>query len=257
MKFIHRATLLFSIPLLFTACSPESVQRLQHDHNEEDVRVYRGMEYVYSDAESSSAILAYYRHIEGRIVLDLEVINYGDEPIRFSTDDISYSAYQFRFRYDENPDDGEWYEFLIAEGEAHNPEEMILNIDRETSRATARNRTNVVLESIAGTANAIDDISSIGSSSSSERAARDVRRTRLAKERAERREQFYAQAANLNDMRAYWETSAIRTTDLLPGETLAGEISITNIKEARIYLLDVQIGNDLHRFRFFQRSYEP
>lgn len=257
MEIINRAILLISSLIFLTACSPEPIFRLQHDHDDESVRIYRGMDYVYSDAENSSTILAYYRHIGNEIVMDLEVINYGNEYVRFRPEDISYRAYLYRYNNDENSDEGYWDEELIAESKATDPEEMILNIDKRESRAVARNRTNTVLEGISGTLYALDDLSSIGSSTSSERVARDVRRNRLAMERAERREHFYSQVTNLNEMRTYWETSAIRTTDLLPGESIAGEISITNIKEARVYIVFIQIGEDLHRFRFLQRSYTP
>lgn len=215
------------------------------------------MEYVSSEEENSSAILAYYRHIGGEIIMDLEVVNYGDDMIRFSPKDISYSVYMYRYQYDKSPDDGEWVEEMIAEDKVIDPEEMILRVDKNEARAVARNRTSTVLEGISGTMYALDDLSSVGSSTSTERAARYLRRNSLAMERAERRDQFYSQVSNLNEMRTYWETMAIRTTDLLPGESIAGEISIRNNKNARIYQVNIQIGNDIHLYRFFQRSYIP
>lgn len=257
MNFTSIKAYLLIIPMSISACSPEPVLRLQPDHNEDDITIYRGMKYLYSEAEHSAVVLAYYRHHNQMVIMDLEVINYSDEPVRFDASDFLFRAYRLKFEWEDDIDQGEIKPQQIAEGTAYDPEDAILAIDIETSKAEARNRTNSVLEGISGTLYAIDDLSTIGrSQSTGERAARDMRRTRLAIERAERREHFYSYSVSLNEQRIYWETSAIRTTDLLPGDSIAGEVSFPIVHIARLIEIEVQVGEDSHHFKFLQERHD-
>lgn len=244
--------------ILLVACSPEPVFRLQHNADEHsEVTAYRGMDYVISDMENSSAILAYYRHIGDRIVLELEVMNFSEETVRFDPADFSYAAYRQILTWEDNPDEGDWEKDVIGRGEAVDPESIMLDLDKEASKAEARERTNRILDGISVGLEVASDISAAGRETADERAAREARRTRDAINRADRRDQFYRQVAGLSDARVYWETQALRRTDLMPGESIAGEISIPAYTAARFIEITVMVGDDEHRFLYRQLKYQP
>lgn len=249
---------IFSAAFILAACSPEPVMRLQQDADDEsEVTAYRGMEYLISDKEHSSAILAYYRHIENRVIMDLEVINYSDEMIRFEPADFTYVLHGKKFDLDRETGGGEWRTYKFAEGRAIDPEDRLLNIDLETSRAVARERTSRALDGVALGLDVANEVSAAGRESSGDRAYREARRARSALIRAERRDNFYRNVAGMSDSRVYWETETLRTTDLMPGQSIAGEISFPANKDARIIEIIVHIGDDEHRFLYRQRVYNP
>jgi hypothetical protein len=245
--------------LFLPACSPEPVLRLHTDHTEEErIMVYQGMEYLISEKEHSTAILSYYRHIGDRIVMDLEVFNDSEEPIRFEPSELEYKAYRLPRTWDENPEEHEGREVAIARKNAHDPETILLNIDKETSRSLARNRTNILLEGItSGLATATELAQAGGDTSYSGQEARRQNRERRAMQRTARRDNHYCYIAGLNERRTYWETETLRTTDLIPGESVAGEISFPVTENAGMIDIFVEIGGETHTFRYRQRSYGP
>jgi|GEM_PF-634446 hypothetical protein len=258
METVNRCVYILTATLLLAACSPEPVLRLQHDSGDDiGVTAYRGMEYLISDKEESSAILAYYRHLGNRVIMDLEVINFSDEMIRFEPADFTYILHGRHFDWDPDIREGEWRDEVLSKGSAIDPESMLLQIDKETSRTVARERTNRVLDGIAVGLDVASEISAAGREPSGDRAYREARRTRDAMIRADRRDNFYRNVANMSDNRVYWESETLRTTDLMPGESIAGEISFPSHKDARTIEIMVRIGEEEHRFLYQQKVFQP
>ncbi|TVR35810.1 MAG: hypothetical protein EA390_01210 [Balneolaceae bacterium] len=257
MKTFKGCILIIILFMVAAACSPEPVFRLQSEHAEENMVVYRGMEYLISEGERSTAILAYYRHMDNLVIMDLEVINYSEEHVRFEPSDVSFKAYMRKFERGGNPAKGEWENKLLADGSALDPEQTLLNIDKRRSEVEARNRTNSVLEGISASLNLVSDISAAGKETASEQTARETQRTREAINRAERRENFYRNVSSLSEQRAYWETEALRVTDLQPGEAIAGEISLPLTEDALLLEIFVQIAGEEHLFQYIQRKFIP
>lgn len=258
MKIIKCFILLLTLSAVVVACSPEPVFRLQSDHSGENMVVYRGMEYLISDAEHSTAILAYYRHMDNLVIMDLEVINHSGKPVRFEPNDVSYKAFLRKSESSAKPAaEGEWEKKLLANGTALDSEQTLLNIDKRTSKVVARNRTNSVLEGISASLNLVSDISAAGQETASEQTARETQRTREAINRAERREDFYRNVSSLSEQRAYWETDALRVTDLQPGESIAGEISLPLTEDAMLLEITVQVAEEAHLFHYIQRKFIP
>ncbi len=244
--------------MIACACSPEPVLRLHSDDSEQErVMVYQGMEYLMSEEENSMAILSYYRHIGDRVILDLEVFNDSEHRVRFDPSFVEYRAWWLPQTWDNDPEAHKRNKVVIAEGSAHDPETVLLNIDKETSRAEARNRTNMLLETVGSGLAAAAEISEGSGSSYSEQRARQERRQQRAVQRAERREHYYRYVASLSEQRNYWETETLRITDLVPGESVAGEISLPVTENAGMIDVIVQIAGDTHTFRFRQRAYDP
>jgi len=258
MRLIYMSAYILLAAVIFAACSPEPVMRLQQDADDEsEVTAYRGMEYLISDKDSSSAILAYYRHIEGRVIMDLEVMNFSDETIRFEPANFTYVLHGEKFDLDRETGGGEWRTYKFAEGRAIDPEDRLLNIDLDTSRAVARERTSRAIDGVAFALYVANEVSAAGRETSDDRAYREARRTRDALIRADRRDNFYRNVASMSDNRVYWETETLRTTDLMPGESIAGEISFPANNDARIIEIIVHIGEDEHRFLYRQRLFNP
>jgi hypothetical protein len=255
MKTLSFIAPLFLMTFLLASCAPQQVLRLETEH--EDKMVYRGMEYLYSEGENSAVTLAYYRHLGDRVIFDLEVVNYSDTLFQVDVSDFRYSAYSHQYYYNPREDKGLWETKLVAETTAIDPEETILNIDRTVSRVEARERTNVVFSAIASGLNAVDGIASAGSETSRQRAEREQRRTRMAIERAERREQFYRNVSSLGRQRQYWETEALRRTDLLPGDAIAGEVSFPAAGNAMYIQIAIEVAGDVHEFEYTQRRFSP
>src|SRR6056297_892578 len=136
------------VAVLFSSCSPEPVFRLQSDHNEEDVVLYQGMEYLVSEGESSTAIIAYYRHLDNLVIMDLEIINQSNQMVRLDPGNIFFEAFRERHNELEKHNGKEYKLELIAEGTALDPEDALLNIDKETSRKKAARRTDLLMEGI-------------------------------------------------------------------------------------------------------------
>jgi hypothetical protein len=257
MKNFKRCILILILFVVAAACSPEPVFRLQSDHAEENMVVYRGMEYLISEGERSTAILAYYRHMDNLVIMDLEVINYSDKPVRFEPSEVSFKAYSRKFGRDAKLAKGEWEDKLIADDTALDPEQTLLNIDKRRSEVVARNRTNSVLEGISASMNLVSELSAAGQETASEQTARETQRTREAIDRAEHRENFYRNVSSLSEQRAYWETEALRVTDLQPGEAIAGEISLPLIEDAVLLEIFVQVADEEHLFQYIQRKFIP
>ncbi|WP_069131168.1 hypothetical protein [Rhodohalobacter halophilus] len=240
----------YSVALLFvlflSGCMPEPVFRLESQHD--NVLNYRGMEYLYSEGENSSVTMAYYRHVDDYIVMDVEIVNYSDSIIQVDTPGFKYSA-----RYDYG--DGSYNP--LKGGTAYNPEQILLNLDLASSRANAQEKTNLVLDGITVAANIASDVAGADSQTVQERNRRENQRTREAIERAERRDQFYARVSSLNEQRTYWETEVIRKTDLYPDESIAGEVLYPVAEKANVVEFSVIVGEEEHHFVYRQKKYKP
>lgn len=251
--------------LIITGCSPEPVLRLEtedHEPSEKEIITYHGAEYIISEKEKSSVLISFYRHIDDRIIMDLEATNHGSEITRFDpTAQIDYtSKKEIQVREQSDSLESEWIMVqeheVIKKGKPLDPEETLLEIDKEVSKAKAQNRTNNIFEGISGSLTAISDLTAINESPE-ERKARQEQRTHRAIQRMERRENYYRQAASLNEQRRYWETETLRTTDLYPGDSVAGEINIPVTENATHLTIAVTVGNEKHLFRYLQHEFAP
>jgi len=254
----HRTILLFIVfSVLLSFCSPKPIFRLHSDHDKhdkEDIVLYRGMEYLISHGEYSAAIIAYYRHLNNLVIMDLEIINHSDEMVRVDPTDVSFKAYRTKNDGVGNPDDKDRKQDLIAEGTAMDPEKMLLNIDKQTSREKAKGRTNLVLESISASMDLAIGLSSAANEATNKHTLHETQRTREAIEWAERRENIYRNVSSLSERRAYWEAEAFRATDLQSGESIAGEISSPLVKKSTMLEISIPVGEDEHIFVYKQKK---
>jgi hypothetical protein len=256
---MKQSVLMLGIFVIISACSPEPVLRLQSEQKDMDgVMMYRGMEYLISEKNSSVAIIAYYRHIDDRIVMDLEVFNESEEILRIDPENVTYRAYWLPKTWDENPKDHEGLQVLHVKGQAVDPETILLNIDKTKAQTNVRNQTGTFLNGITATLDAVGGIQdAVSGDLSEESRARQERRMLRAYQRAERRDNYYQNITNLNDQRLYWESETLRTTDLMPGDSIAGEIHIPVHQHLGLIEIDVVVEEETHTFRYRQKSFDP
>jgi hypothetical protein len=261
----------FALIVIFvlSACSPEPVLRLEAE--DEDKTVIQGMEYLQSDLDESTAILAYYRHINNKVVMDLEVINYANTSVRVNPAKFSYKAYKLKSgvpiltAISSKSRSNKAYilqsggeKVLIESGTIIDPESEILEIDKQKSRETARETRNLVLDAVASGVSMASEIATIGEEETrEERAVRQRLRMDRRIERSKRREAFYERVTSLNEQRNYWETEVIRTTDLIPEKSAAGELIFPAVRDAHIIEIHLPVGGDVHQFRYLQQTYSP
>lgn len=232
--------------IITSGCSPEPIHRLQADHD--DILMYQGMEYLQSDLESSTVILAYYRHINNQVIMDLEIENYGEEPVRVGSENFGYKGYRIQ---------NDSTKLNLIASRAMDPEKVILNIDRSISREKADENTRLVMGAIGTTLSIAADVASAGDGTTPEEKERRAQaREQEAYRRHERRDEYYQTVSTLNGRRNYWETETLRTTDLFPGESIAGEIRFPRVSDDIEYLeITIIVGEDEHQFNYFQKTY--
>lgn len=236
----------FGFLFFMMGCMPEPVFRLESQH--ENVLNYQGMEYLLSEGDNSSVTLAYYRHLGEYIVMDVEIVNHADSVVQIDTQNFKYSA--------KKEHSGGGYD-AIGGGTAHDPEQILLNLDLAASKTEANEKTSRLLDGLSATAYLASDIANAGNQTENERQIREQERTRSAVERAERRDQFYARVSSLNEQRAYWETEVLRKTDLYPEEAIAGEVLFPVAEKANRVEFSIIVGVEEHHFEYRQKKYKP
>lgn len=189
--------------------------------------------------------------------MDLEIFNYSEEVIRFDPGDVTYVAYSIDLIRTDKSDNYSRIRRAEAEGSAINPETTMLNIDLRESREEANERTGMLLDGISTGLNLASDIASAGKLTQSEIREREGERAADAIHRAERREMYYRTISSLNSQRQYWENETIRTTDIYPGESLAGEVSLPLAAKAEEIEIRVNAGGEEHTFLYRQKRIEP
>jgi hypothetical protein len=134
----------------------------------------------------------------------------------------------------------------------------LLNIDKTKAQTNVRNQTGTFLNGITATLDAVGGIQdAVSGDLSEESRARQERRMLRAYQRAERRDNYYQNITNLNDQRLYWESETLRTTDLMPGDSIAGEIHIPVHQHLGLIEIDVVVEEETHTFRYRQKSFDP
>jgi len=246
---MKQSILLFVLfPLLIVSCSPAPVFRLSPDADKSTF--YYGTEYVQSDVDDVLVSLAYYRHIDNKIVFDVEIVNYSEEPIRVSPEKFYITAF--------NGPPAHSDAVALRQKNAIDPEMMLLELDKKQSKEKASEQTNRVLYATGEVLSLAGELASVGSDASSherERARRDrIERRAL---RADQRYHHESTMYSLSAQRESWEYDTVRITDLFPDQHLRGLVYFTGNPDARYFELVLPVGKTDHRFVFRQERFDP
>ena len=241
--------IIYLIPLLFllSSCAPAPVFRIFPESNE--TAFYQGMEYVQHAGKSLVLSMGYYRHLDNKFIMDVEIINNSDstvyiDPLQFNYD--AYEQYSDAFPADTGK--------FLANRTAFNPEVEMIQIDKQLAREEAAERTDQTLFLIG---QGISVASEIAADSPEEREEiSENRRENYRDQQIENMEYRYSKR-NLADRREVWEMEALRRTDLLPGEHIRGFVFFENQPDAGLYILRFKGAGLNFETAFGQIKYKP
>jgi len=246
---MNRSVILVSglcIALLFASCSPRPVYRLSPQAN--NTTFNQGTEYVHLTKNGIGLTISYYRHLDDRFVMDVEIVNNTDSVLRVGPQQFSYQAYKFTSATIPWEKDN-----IIAAAKAINPEQKILKTDMAISEIEADQRTSDLLYAI-GTAASV--ASSVTANTEEEREEiKEDQEDSYVWHQINQRERELNQLS-LRDRRKVWEIDAFRKTDLFPDEYIRGYIFFKNNNDAQGY--NIRFDSQKATFSIFyqQKRYE-
>lgn len=233
--------------LLLSSCAPEPVFRLAS--RDDKTTYYQGVEYVQFENDGLILSMGYYRHLGEQFIMDVEIINERDstlliDPLQFSS--IAYGGYYRTIPNDSMP--------MITEYHAADPEEELIEVDKQISSNEAARKTDqtffLIGQGLSVASQAVSD---------DPEERKEIRQERtlsyLDQERDDR--QYRINRANLRDLRQAWEQEALRKTHLMPGEYLRGLVFFKTIKDAIAYSIRFEGAGTNFSTDYFQYKYKP
>jgi hypothetical protein len=160
---------------------------------------------------------------------------------------------------DDTPPEYEFRRDTVATADtlyARNPEQMLLNIDKEQSRAAADARRDAAASAIFLTLDAVSAVASTAQTPD-ERTADATENTEAQLRRAEKKAENQRTQSRLSQRRARWAQSALRRTTLTPGMRTTGFVVVPLDPDAVTLVLHVDLGSKTVTVPFRQRRYEP
>ena len=242
---------LFLLSLIFTACTPLRVVRLEPDTNETTFRY--GEKVVTEETAGAKVDISYYDASPRFIVFNLEVENTGTEPFDF--DPVNCLLV---------PDAG-------PVSQAIDPEIQLLSMDIKTIQDQKVSRTLAWVGAgvlVAGVAVELANGNSNGDFVAESYFASDLALTSvenlafsLIDVKAER--DYIRNAVPFDDEipvpsnRYFWLDHALRITTVKPGQKVYGKIAFPRNDDATSFSFNVSVkGNEL-RFPFNQQLFKP
>ena len=154
--------------------------------------------------------------------------------------------------YDVYPDTLSTADTLIA----RNPEQVLLQIDKEQARAEAETENDDAANAFFLTLDAVSEIAS-GPPSPDERTADAAEDAEAQLRRAEERAENRRAQAGLSQRRARWAQSALRRTTLVSEMRTSGFVYVPVDPDAARLVLHVNLGPHVATVPFQQKRYEP
>ena len=234
------------IPFLLASCSPRPVYRMTPQ--EESTTFNQGTEYVHLQKNDIELTISYYRHLDGRFVMDVEIVNQTDSVLRVDPTQFSYEAFR-----DMSGNTPRQSDKPIASRRAIDPERELLHKDLKIAQSEADQKTATLVQ-------AIDQTVYIGAS-----IAADTEQKQEELEEDKERNHYRYQVnqykheleqQGLRDQRAVWELEALRKTDLFPGEYIRGYIFFENEPDAFAYFINFSSPKAVFEVFYRQWKYE-
>jgi len=240
--------ILFTIGVvgILQACSPEPVYRLQAEADKTQTSYYQGVEYIHLQQDSIFLTVSYYEHTSKMFALEVEVINDSDRIIRIAPDSFAYKSYR-----GSHPED---LEKFLAYREAKDPEQKILNLDLALSQQKANQKTDELLFYTLQGVTLADGIIS-----DSEKEKKEARQqlTENAVNQEVDRAQYRRNRPSLRGSKKFWQTDALRVSDLWPGEKISGLVYFDMDGEAQLYHILMKIEGLKFETWFRQQKFDP
>ena len=139
---------------------------------------------------------------------------------------------------------------------ARNPEQRLLEIDKERAREEAAAKNDAAANALFLTLDAVSEIAA-GPQTPEERTADATEDTEYQLERAEERAENRRTRARLSQRRAQWAQSALRRTTLVPGMRTSGFVVVPVDPRAYTLVLHVEHDSGVVTVPFRQTRYKP
>ncbi len=245
-----RSPLLLLVALLMLpACTPSPVYRLSA--SDADVSYWdAGRAYLFAQSDSIAVEVSYEMTTPEGHVFDVGFSNRGDGSVVIDPAEI---VAQMLDRSSHAMGD---------EVAAFDPERVMLDLDLESSRREASNRTSRLVEGISAGVSLAAATVEVSAADEPGEASDAVARyaidetARVGRVILEERDHELDQEAIAHD-RNWWADAALRRSTLQPGQAVRGWVLVpVNVQAGWVELL-VPIGGQMARFRFEQTRHKP
>jgi hypothetical protein len=247
---MRRALLYLPLLLLLSSCSAPPVLRLSPLADE--TRWLEGKEYAKSTVSEVEITVAFESMDEGFVVFDVEISNLSAEPVFVSPE--KFCALPLA-----SPQDTAGLPTSNPAGNfAVDPELKLLDIDKQIAREKASYATSTGIDVAVGLLDLVATVATIGSERSEEEI-KEENRVRRENEIAsqERDIDHHNRMAELEHLKAKWQSTTLRRTTLLAGETAIGRVYFPANEKARYLKLCLPLGGAEGQIIFEQKKYKP
>lgn len=225
---------------LFTGCtSPKPLSILEADEPTQKFW-HQGQEFVVASANGITIETAYNREVGEYYAFDFAIYNESDIELLVDPSGFYYLSIE----------DGDSTKLTAAE----NPEEQLLEIDKELSRIEAEEINHSIRSALAATVELTAVVAS-ELSNENEHERRELRasiRHNWHERNLEKAEIEYDQLSTL-EQRDFWKTQTLRKTTLFPDQYITGQIFFSKDLEAEKIILNMPVENELFEIKYHQR----
>lgn len=252
---------------LLSGCAPDPVYRLDARAPDSSSIWQQGRQVVTHTVDSLQVAVAYARTTNAGHKFRLAYVNRSSSRITVDPIDV-YAVVTETLtekqrveitRYDEDVPNYTYRRDTLSTADtlyARNPEQELLEIDKDQSQKEASAETDAAANAIFLTLDAVSEIAA-GPQTPEERTADATEDTEYQLERAEERADRRRAQARLSQRRALWAQSALRRTTLVPGMRTSGFVVVPVDPLAYTVVLNVELGSETVAVPFRQTRYKP
>lgn len=234
--------LILIIPFLTGCFSATSIAKLEPV--EENVQWNYGQQMVYKTKDSITVGMAFSRSTDRYIIFDMTFTNHSNSELLVAPETFYYQC------------KNEYGTFLGTKLYATDPEEKLLDIDKQLSKTNAQKANHAVLSLISTTTEVSAAIASLNESPE-ERAeiSDDIRRNQYY--RSQVHNDIEAESWSLNERRDFWSNTVLRKTTLKPGFYVEGKVFFER-NECAVYCnFSVPVNWNSFEYSYKQKLIKP
>ncbi len=250
-----------------TGCTPDPVYRLRAQAPDSTSFWDQGEKVVTHTVDSLQVAVSYARTTDEGHKFRLAFVNRSSDPVTVDplgiygvvTEKLSEEERVQVSRYDDGKSDYVVRRDTLPTADtlyARNPEQVLLEIDKEQSREEAEAEEAAGLNALSATLDAVSGIAD-PPQTSEERAADAAEDAEEEQEQAERRARRQRRRASLQRRRTRWAQSALRRTTLSPGMRQSGFVVVPVDPDAYTLVLNIEGRSDVVTVPFRQTRHTP
>lgn len=240
---LKRIVLFSALVALLNACvGPSPITRLNPE-NEKFVWNY-GQQYIEKTFDGVRVSMAFNRNEGEDLIFDVEITNNRNDSILVDPRSFYYRA------------ENQYGTMLQTYTKAVNPEDVLLEIDKNLARQDAQRSNQAIANLVSTTAETVAVVSSLDEDPEERHElyrSIDYNRNHRRAEAFETEQQV----RSLQEERAFWENNVLRTTELAPGYYIKGKVFFKRNVNAYSYDFTVPAGGHDFVFHYKQILHKP